>query len=153
MKQLRLFPTALLATVMMLAMACSSTPKCTIHGTVTSQQDSLWLLPMEGNPTDSCAVQDGAFTFTTDRKPNTVIIITSKDQSARAIVIPDAKDIQVTIGDGPAVVTGSPLSEELMTLQQWIMQLFNDANEKAMELYSDGKREEGAAVMEEMHKT
>ncbi len=34
MKQFNLFPTLILATVMILAMACSSTPKCTIHGCV-----------------------------------------------------------------------------------------------------------------------
>lgn len=153
MKQFNLFPTLILATVMILAMACSSTPKCTIHGVVTSQLDSLWLIDMEGNPIDSCAVKEGAFTFTTDQSTTLVYTIMPKDQSARLPLIPDAKDIQVTIGDDPAAVTGSPLTEGLVTLQQWIMQQFNDANEKAMGHYADGKAEEGAAVMEEMRKT
>ena len=152
MKQLRLIPTVL-ATALLLATACSSTPKCTIHGAVTSQLDSVWLIDMEGNPVDSCAVQDGAFTFKTDRDTKSVVVIMPKDQSARLIVIPDAKDIQVTIGEGAAAVTGSPLSEEMMALQEWIMQQFNESNQKAMGLYADGKAEEGAAVMEEMHKT
>ena len=153
MKKLILLPAVLLATALLFATACSSTPKCTIHGAVTSQLDSVWLVDMDGNPVDSCAVQDGAFTFKTDRNTSSVVVIMNKDQSARAIVIPDAKDVLVTFGDGPAAVTGSPLSEEMAALQQWIMQQFNDANEKAMGLYADGKSEEGAAVMEEMHKT
>ncbi|MBR3387125.1 MAG: AhpC/TSA family protein [Bacteroidales bacterium] len=153
MKRSCILPSLLIAAAASLAMACSSTPKCTIHGAVTSQLDSVWLVDMEGNPTDSCAVQDGAFTFTTDRNTNSVVIIMPKDQSARVIVIPDAKDIQVTIGESSAAVTGSSLSEEMMALQQWIMQQFTDSNEKAMGFYAEGKSEEGAAVMEEMHKT
>ena len=153
MKQLRLIPILLNAAATSFVMACSSMPKCTIHGTVTSQLDSLWLMDMEGNPIDSCAVKDGAFTFTTDQSTTLVYTIMPKDQSARLPLIPDAKDIQVTIGDDPAAVTGSPLTEGLVTLQQWIMQQFNDANEKAMGHYADGKAEEGAAVMEEMRKT
>ena len=149
----KFLPILILATATALATACSSTPKCTIHGTVTSQIDSLWMVDMEGNPIDSCAVKNGAFTFTTDQNTSTVVVIMPKDESARLPLIPDAKDIQVTIGDGPAAVTGSPLSEELQELQKWLMQQFNDANEKAMGLYADGKAEEGAAVMEEMHKT
>ena len=153
MKQHNFLPTLMIAAAVALATACSSTPKCTIHGTVTSQIDSLWMIDMEGNPIDSCAVQNGTFTFTTDQNTTSVLTIMPKDQSARLPLIPDAKDIQVTIGDGPAAVTGSPLSEELQELQKWLMQQFNDANEKAMGLYADGKAEEGAAVMEEMHKT
>ena len=149
----KILPTLILAGAAALVMACSSTPKCTIHGVVTSQLDSLWLIDMEGNPIDSCAVKDGAFTFKTDRNTNSVVVIMPKDESARLILIPDNKNIQVTIGDGPAAVTGSPLSDELQGLQQWIMQQFNEANEKAMGFYADGKAEEGAAVMEEMHKT
>ena len=149
----RFLPILILATAAALVVACSSSPKCTIHGAVTSQLDSLWLIDMEGNPIDSCAVQNGTFTFTTDQNTTSVLTIMPKDQSARLPLIPDAKDIQVTIGDGPAAVTGSPLSEELQELQKWLMQQFNDANEKAMGLYADGKAEEGAAVMEEMHKT
>ena len=153
MSQHRILPLFVLAAAMALVMACSSTPKCTIKGAVSSQLDSVWLVDMEGNPIDSCAVKDGAFTFTTDRNTNSVVVIMPKDESARLPLIPDAKEIQVSIGDGPATVTGSPLTDELQDLQKWIMQQFNDANEKAMGLYADGKTEEGAAVMEEMHKT
>lgn len=127
--------------------------KCTLHGVVTSQLDSLWLIDPEGNPIDSCAVQDGAFTFTTERSTTSVCGIMSKDESVRIPFIPDVKDILVTLGDGPATVTGSPLSEEYNSLQQWLLQQFNDANEKAMRLIKDGKSEEGATVMQEMHKT
>lgn len=57
-----------IATACPLVMACSSMPQCTIKGTVTSDLDYVWLYDMEGNPIDSCAVTDGAFNFTTDRK-------------------------------------------------------------------------------------
>ena len=147
-------PTLLfLAAALAFVTACSSSPRCSIQGTVTSQLDSVWLVDMEGNPIDSCAVQNGTFTFTTDRNTASVVVLASKDQSAWLPLIPDAEEIQVTVGDGPATATGSPLTNELQDLQKWIMQQFNDANEKAMGLYADGKSEEGAAVMEEMHKT
>lgn len=153
MKQFNLFPTLILATAMLFATACSSTPKCTIHGVVTSQLDSLWLIGAEENPLDSCAVQDGAFTFTTGQSTTLICGIMSKNQSIRISLIPDVKDIQVTLGDGPAIVTGSPLTEEYTSLQQWLLQQYNDASEKAMGLIKDGKSEEGAAVMKEMRKT
>ena len=143
----------LLAAAFPLAIACTSSPQCTIKGTVTSDLDAVWLYDMEQNPIDSCAVQNGTFTFTCDRNTASVVTIFSKDESVRLPLIPDAEEIQVTIGDGAAAVTGSPLSKELQELQKWLLQQFNEANEKAMGLYADGKSEEGAAVMEEMHKT
>ena len=137
--------------VFMAAAICACRPNvCTIHGVVTSQVDSLWLIDTEENPIDSCAVQDGAFAFTTDRSTTSICGIWSKDESIRIPVIPETKDIEVIIGDGPAIVTGSPLTEEYNSLQQWLLQQFNDANEKAMELIKDGKSEEGTAVMKEM---
>lgn len=153
MKQFNLFPTLILATAMLFATACTSTPKCTIHGVVASKLDSLWLIDAEQNPVDSCVVQDGTFTFTTDQSTTLVCGIMSKDQSISIPLIPDVKDIQVTLGDGPASVTGSPLTEEYTSLQQWLLQQYNDASEKAMGLIKDGKSEEGAAVMKEMRKT
>ena len=144
---------ALFITAAALVMACSSDPQCTIKGTVTSDLDYVWLYDMDSNPIDSCAVEDGAFTFTTDLNTASVVIILSKDESTRVILIPDSKEIRVAIGDGPAAVTGSPLSNEMQEFQQWIMQQFNEANEKAMGFYADGKSEEGAAVMDEMQKT
>jgi len=130
---------------------CACKPNTsTIHGVVTSQLDSLWLIGAEGNPVDSCAVQDGTFTFSTERSTTSICGIWSKDESIRIPVIPEAKDIEVIIGDGPATVTGSPLTEEYNSLQQWLLQQFNDANDKAMELIKDGKSEEGTAVMKEM---
>ena len=147
-----LLPT-LIAAATALVMACSSNPRCEIKGLVTSDLDQVWLYDMDANVIDSCAVQDGAFSFTTDQSTTQVYTIMNRDQSARLPLIPDAKEIQVTIGDSGAAVTGSPLSEELQNLQKWLMQQFNEANEKAMGFYADGKPDEGAAVMEEMHKT
>ena len=147
-----LLPT-LIAAATALVMACSSNPRCEIKGLVTSDLDQVWLYDMDANVIDSCAVQNGAFSFTTDQSTTQVYTIMNRDQSARLPLIPDAKEIQVTIGDSGAAVTGSPLSEELQNLQKWLMQQFNEANEKAMGFYADGKPDEGAAVMEEMHKT
>ena len=113
----RFLPTLILAAAAALVMACSSTPQCTIKGTVDSDLDYVWLYDMDANPVDSCAVTDGAFTFTTDRSTTQVFTIMNRDQTARLPLIPDAKEIQVTIADGAAAVTGSPLSEELQGLQ------------------------------------
>ena len=143
----------LLAIAFPLVTACTFTPQCTIKGTVTSDLDAVWLYDMEQHPIDSCAVQNGTFTFTCDRNTASVVTIFSKDESVRLPLIPDAEEIQVTLGDGGATVTGSPLSEELQNLQKWLLQQYTEANEKAMGFYADGKSEEGAAVMEEMQKT
>ena len=148
------FPAFLfLATTFLLAMSCSSTPQCSIKGTVTSQLDSVWLVDMDGKTLAASAVQDGAFAFTCDRSTTSVVTILNKDQTARLPLIPDVKEIQVNISDGSAVSTGSPLSEELQGFQKWLMQQFNDANATAMALYADGKDDEAGAVMEGMHKT
>ena len=148
----RFLPTLLAAAAALLT-ACSSHPQCTIKGMATSDLDQVWLYDMDSNVLDSCVVQGGTFSFTTDRNTAQVVTILSKDQSVRVPLIPDSEEIQVTVGDGAAIVTGSPLSEELQDLQKWLLQHFNEANEKAMGFYADGKPEEGAAVMEEMHKT
>ncbi len=148
----RLIPTLLLiATALPLVMACSSTPQCSIKGTVTSQLDSVWLFDMDGNILDASAVQDGAFAFTCDRNKASVVTIQTKNQSSPLPLIPDVKEIQVTLGDGSATSAGSPLSDELQELQSWIFKQFDDSNEKAMALYAEGKNDEASAVMEEMH--
>ena len=152
MSQHRILPLFVIAAASALMMACSSSPTCTIHGAVTSQLDRVWLLDMDGEPLDSCDVKDGVFTFTCDRNPASVVVVSTGPMSAPASIIPDAKEIRVTLGDG-AIVTGSPLTEELQGLQQWIMTQFNEANQKGMALRSEGKDEEANAVMEEMQKT
>lgn len=134
-------------------MAGQSNSKCTIKGTITSQLDYVWLHDMNGNPIDSCAVQNGTFTFICDQSTTTVVTIMPKNKSTRLPLIPEAQEIFVTIGDGPAIVTGSPLSNELRELQQWIMKQFNDANDKAWPLREAGMPEEAQAVMDEMQKT
>ena len=134
-------------------MAGQSNPKCTIKGTVTSQLDYVWLYDMNGNPIDSCAVQNGTFTIICDQNTTSVVTIMPKGKQARLPLIPEAKEIFVTIGDGPATVTGSPLTNELHELQRWIMKQYNDANEKAGPLRQAGMHEEAQAVMDEMQKT
>ena len=134
-------------------MAGQSNPKCTIKGTVTSQLDYVWLHDMNGNPIDSCAVQNGSFTFTCDRNTTTVVTIMPKGKTARLPLIPETPEIFVTIGNGPTTVTGSPLTNELQELQRWIMKQYNDANEKAGPLREAGMSEEAQAVMDETQMT
>ena len=140
----------LLAAAPALIAACCSSPKCTIKGTVTSPLDSVWLVNPDGDILDVAAVQDGAFNFTCDRNNHSLVLVSPGQYAMPASVIPDVKEVQVTLGEGSPTVSGSPLSEELQTLQQWIMQHFNEYNEKAMALHQEGQQEAADDVMQEM---
>ena len=68
-------------------------------------------------------------------------------------LIPDSKEITVKIEDGIATVSGSPLSEELQELQQWMMNHFMSYNDKATALAESGDEAGAEALWDEMHKT
>lgn len=135
------------------AVACSSNPACMIKGTVEPQTDSVWLVDMAGNRLDASDVQDGSFTLSCERDPQKGVSVLTSLGGDPVSLIPDSKEISVTVENGKAVVSGSPLSEELQEFQQWMMNHFMSYNEKAMGLRESGDEAGASALMEEMYKT
>jgi thiol-disulfide isomerase/thioredoxin len=135
------------------AASCSSNSTCTITGSVSPQVDSVWLVGGTGNHLDAAAVRDGVFTLSCKRDSRSGVALIPGPKSEPVSLIPDSKEITVKIEDGIATVTGSPLSEELQELQNWIMAHFTSYNEKAVALAESGDEAGAEALWEEMHKT
>ena len=135
------------------AVACSSRSTCTIIGSVSPQPDSVCLVDNAGKRLDAAAVQDGSFTLTCEMNSRSGVSVITGPNSDPVNLVPDSKEINVTIKDGTVSVSGSPLSEELQALQQWMMNHFMRYNTQAMSLMESGDAESGEALMEEMHKT
>ena len=134
------------------AVACSSNRTCTITGSVSPQPDSVYLVDNAGKRLDATAVHEGAFTLTCERNSLSGISVITVPKGDPVPLIPDSKEITVKIEDGIATVSGSPLSEELQELQQWIMNHFMSYNDKATALAESGDEAGSEALFEEMHK-
>ena len=132
--------------------ACSSNRTCTITGSVSPQPDSVYLVDNAGKRMDATAVHEGAFTLTCERNSLSGISVITVPKGDPVALIPDSKEITVKIEDGIATVSGSPLSEELQELQQWIMNHFMSYNDKATALAESGDEAGSKALFEEMHK-
>lgn len=135
------------------AVACSSNRTCTITGSVSPQVDSVWLVDGTGNHLDAAAVWDGVFTLSCKRDSRSGVALIPGPKSEPVSLIPDSKEITVKIEDGIATVSGSPLSEELQGLQQWMMNHFVSYNDKATALVESGDESGAEALWDEMHKT
>ena len=135
------------------AFACSSNSTCTIKGSVSPQVDSVCLVDNTGKRLDAIAVQDGSFTLTCERNSQSEVSVITGPKGEPVALIPDSKEITVKIEDGIATVSGSPLSEELQELQQWMMNHFMSYNDKATALAESGDEAGSEALWEEMHKT
>ena len=152
----------LLATsCLMGVVACSTNSTCTITGSVSPQLDSVYLLDAAGKRLDATAVQDGVFTLTCERNPQCGVSVITVPKGDPVNLIPDSdfnqlilmlNKINVTIKDGMVTVGGSPLSEELQELQQWMMNLFTSYSNKSMALSESGDETGVEALMEEMEK-
>ena len=132
--------------------ACSSNRTCTITGSVSPQPDSVYLVDNAGKRLDATAVQDGAFTLTCERNPQYGVSVITVPKGDPVSLIPDSKEINVTIKDGMVTVGGSPLSEELQELQRWMKDHFMSYNTRAMSLSESGDEAGAEALMEEMEK-
>ena len=143
----------LLATsCLMGVVACSTNSTCTITGSVSPQLDSVYLLDVAGKRLDATVVQDGVFTLTCERNPQCGVSVITVPKGDPVNLIPDSEEINVTIKDGMVTVGGSPLSEELQELQQWMMNLFTSYSNKSMALSESGDETGVEALMEEMEK-
>ena len=132
--------------------ACSSNRTCTITGSVSPQPDSVYLVDNAGKRLDATAVQDGVFTLTCERNPQYGVSVITVPKGDPVSLIPDSKEINVTIKDGMVTVGGSPLSEELQELQRWMKDHFMSYNTRAMSLSESGDEAGAEALMEEMEK-
>ena len=132
--------------------ACSSNRTCTITGSVSPQPDSVYLVDNAGKRLDAAAVQEGAFTLTCERDPQCGVSVITVPKGDPVNLIPDSKEINVTIKDGMITVGGSLLSEELQELQQWMKDHFMSYNTRAMSLSESGDEAGAEALMGEMHK-
>ena len=133
--------------------ACSSNRTCTITGSVSPQPDSVYLVDNAGKRLDATAVQDGAFTLTCERNLQYGVSVITVPKGDPVNLIPDSKEINVMIKDGMVTVGGSPLSEELQELQQWMKDHFMSYNTRAISLSESGDEAGAEALWDEMHKT
>ena len=126
----------ILFALMALAVLCACNENndnvCTISGTLTDPVDSVRLVDMSGEVLDVADVINGAFTLKCGIDPETGVSIIRGALPTDAVyyteeamfyepvpLIPDVKRIKVTIADGQAEITGSPLSQEIKDFQQW----------------------------------
>ena len=135
-----------------LAMLCACNENvCTISGTLTDPVDSVRLVDMSGQLLDVAAVTDGTFALKCEIDPETGVSILRGplpsgevcyvDEAmgyAPVSLIPDAKEITVTITDSVPVVSGSPLSQEIQEYQKWAMDTFFGNMENSMALMESG---------------
>ena len=144
----------ILLSLMTLAALCACNDNvCTISGTLTDPVDTVYLVDMSGEQIDVAAVKAGAFTLKCDIDSETGVSILrgglpSGDvcytESGESMgydpipLIPDAKEIKVTIADGTPTILGSPLSQENMGFQQWAMNTFFESAEKEMAMLETG---------------
>jgi len=141
----------LIAVISVLTVCACGEQVCSISGKIDDPVDSVFLVDRFGAELDKCAVVDGAFTLTCPRGPEMGVSVMRGERYAPISLIADSKAITVSMTDGKPVISGSPLSEGLQEFQQWTMATFMDYNQRIMALSEEGKREEAAAVSEELH--
>ena len=126
------------------ALACScSSSTCSIHGTFSDPVDSVKLISTNGFTIDECPVTDGSFNLSCDIDPQGLVILLRGEDYDPICLVPDSKDITVSIKDSVPVATGSPLSKELLDLQQWAFKTFmaSPDEEQAFQAITDHCRE------------
>lgn len=126
---------------------------CTIRGEISDPVDSVRLFSMKGSLVDQCAVTDGAFTLTCEIDSENGVSVSRGENYDPISLIPDTKEIIITMDEGKPVVSGSPLSNELQELQQWALSTFMENSMKAMSLIEAGDQKGADAINAEMHKT
>ena len=142
---------ALMALAVLAACNENNDNVCTISGTMTDPVDTVRLVDMSGKVLDVAAVTDGAFALKCEIDPETgvsilrgpvplgeVCYIEEAMGYAPVALIPDVKEISVTITDSVSVVSGSPLSQEIQEYQKWAMDTFFGNMENSMALMEAG---------------
>ncbi len=146
MKKISLFFVSLLA-----VMSCGS-KVCTIKGSFTDPVDSVSLVNTTGDVIDNCILADGSFTLKCEIDPKTFVCLMRGNSGSPIPLIPDVKEINLSIEEGKPVISGSPLSTELQEFQNWVIDAFMENNAKALPLIDAGDQEAADALSDNMHK-
>lgn len=146
MKKISLFFVSLLA-----VMSCGS-KVCTIKGSFTDPVDSVSLVNTTGDVIDNCILADGSFTLKCEIDPKTFVCVMRGNSGSPIPLIPDVKEINLSIEEGKPVISGSPLSTELQEFQNWVIDAFMENNAKALPLIDAGDQEAADALSDNMHK-
>lgn len=136
-----------------MAASCSSASTCSIKGTIDTRVDSVYLMKGGSERLDAAAVKNGSFSLSCALDPTLGVSIMTGPDSDPVSLVPDSKEILVRIENGAISVSGSPLSQELQTLEQWMLNHFMSHNERAMALIDAGDPEGADTLMQDMHKT
>ena len=141
----------ILLTLMTLVVLCACNDNmCKINGTLTDPVDTVRLIDRSGTILDVAAVKDGVFTLKCEINPDTEVALFRGEDAEPVTLIPDVKNITVTFADGAPVVTGSPMSQELLELQQWTMTNYFDYMNRMMAAMEVGDTLSIAATETEM---
>lgn len=140
--------------VLSMSVVCSCGHQvCTIKGEISDPVDTVRLFSMTGLLLDQCAVTDGAFILTCEIDPENGVSVSRGEEYDPISLIPDSKEITIAMNEGKPVISGSPLSCELLELQQWALSTFMGYSMQAMSLIEAGDQQGADAVNAEMHKT
>lgn len=114
---------------------------CTISGTLSEPVDSVRLVDMSGKILDACPLTDGTFLLRCERNPETgVSLILGADKEPVSLV-PDVKEIVISMVNGTPVTEGSPLSRNLQDLQKWALETYMGNMMRAMALIEAGNQQ------------
>jgi len=141
----------ILFVILGLAMLCACNDQvCKISVTMTNPVDTLQLVDDSGAVLDVAPVKDGAFVLKCPINPDNTVGIVRDAAEDPIVLIPDSKKITVAVTDDTIAITGSPLSQQLQELQQWVMKTFTDYAEQYMTLPEDGEHEDGEQAYQAM---
>jgi len=122
-----------------LVMVCSCNERiCKIDGTITDPVDTVRLVHSLGDVLDAAPVKDGKFALQCPIDSEFCVSILRGDEYDPIVLVPDSKNIAVSMENGIPVVSGSRLSKELQDLQQWTMNVFFENMAKAMAMIDAG---------------
>lgn len=107
--------------------ACGS-DVCKISGTISDPVDSVFLVNIKGSIIDSSAVTDGVFSLTSPFNPYTGVTIIRGEDYDPINIIPDSRQISVSVQDGVISISGSPLTQQLLDLQRWALSTFMETS-------------------------
>lgn len=143
----------ILLALLTITMVCACNNQvCKINGTITDSVDSVRLVTSTNETLDVAAVKNGTFTLQCPIDPECSVAIIRGEEYDPIVLVPDTKQITVSMADDVPVVSGSPLSAELQELQQWAMNTFFENMDQIMALIEAGETEKAEALNAETYK-
>lgn len=157
---MRFSPTAAALLALALLASCSmDTERFTVRGIVADDLaaapgSKVYLLGPGGwdEPIDSTVVKGGKFTFRGDIDPTTILTAALRfrdrdamDNRFKARFIPDSETIVIDL-DYPETVTGSPLTDAMLQLQEGILELYRERESEIGELAMNDRQAEADSI-------